>query len=89
MLSGSRVSAAIEPSNRKPIPICGAKGIATIEALLQPYSRGAIDDPAEAFDALRPEVAASSAAVHAVSKVTRGRRYEFLPFLYDDAAAQL
>jgi predicted 2-oxoglutarate/Fe(II)-dependent dioxygenase YbiX len=27
--------------------------------------------------------------LHAVSRVTRGRRYAFLPFLYDDAAAQI
>jgi predicted 2-oxoglutarate/Fe(II)-dependent dioxygenase YbiX/peroxiredoxin len=29
----------------------------------------------------------SCSLLHAVSKVTRGRRYAFLPFLYDDAAA--
>lgn len=29
------------------------------------------------------------ALLHAVSKVTRGRRYAFLPFVYDDAAAKL
>jgi predicted 2-oxoglutarate/Fe(II)-dependent dioxygenase YbiX/peroxiredoxin len=31
----------------------------------------------------------SCSLLHAVSKVTRGRRYAFLPFLYDDAAAQI
>jgi predicted 2-oxoglutarate/Fe(II)-dependent dioxygenase YbiX/peroxiredoxin len=31
----------------------------------------------------------SCSFLHAVSKVTRGRRYAFLPFLYDDAAARL
>jgi peroxiredoxin len=31
----------------------------------------------------------SCSLLHAVSKVTRGRRYAFLPFLYDDAAAQV
>jgi predicted 2-oxoglutarate/Fe(II)-dependent dioxygenase YbiX/peroxiredoxin len=31
----------------------------------------------------------SCSLLHAVSKVTRGRRYAFLPFLYDDAAAKL
>jgi predicted 2-oxoglutarate/Fe(II)-dependent dioxygenase YbiX/peroxiredoxin len=31
----------------------------------------------------------SCSLLHAVSKVTRGRRYAFLPFLYDDAAAEL
>lgn len=31
----------------------------------------------------------SCSLLHAVSKVTRGRRYAFLPFLYDDDAAQL
>jgi peroxiredoxin/predicted 2-oxoglutarate/Fe(II)-dependent dioxygenase YbiX len=31
----------------------------------------------------------SCALLHAVSKVTSGRRYAFLPFLYDDAAAKL
>ncbi|MBW8879886.1 MAG: 2OG-Fe(II) oxygenase, partial [Asticcacaulis sp.] len=29
------------------------------------------------------------ALLHAVSPVTRGRRYAFLPFLYDDAAAAI
>jgi len=31
----------------------------------------------------------SCSLLHAVSKVTKGRRYAFLPFLYDDAAARL
>lgn len=31
----------------------------------------------------------SCSLLHKVSRVTRGRRYAFLPFLYDDAAAQL
>lgn len=31
----------------------------------------------------------SCSLLHKVSKVTRGRRYAFLPFLYDDAAARL
>jgi predicted 2-oxoglutarate/Fe(II)-dependent dioxygenase YbiX len=31
----------------------------------------------------------SCSLLHAVSKVTRGRRYAFLPFLYDDAAARI
>lgn len=31
----------------------------------------------------------SCSLLHAVSKVTRGARYAFLPFLYDDAAAKL
>ena len=31
----------------------------------------------------------SCALLHAVSRVTRGRRYAFLPFLYDEAAARL
>jgi predicted 2-oxoglutarate/Fe(II)-dependent dioxygenase YbiX/peroxiredoxin len=31
----------------------------------------------------------SCALLHAVSQVTRGRRYAFLPFLYDDAAARI
>ena len=31
----------------------------------------------------------SCSLLHAVSTVTRGRRYAFLPFLYDDAAAKL
>lgn len=31
----------------------------------------------------------SCSLLHRVSKVTRGRRYAFLPFLYDDAAAKL
>ena len=29
----------------------------------------------------------SCSLLHAVSQVTRGRRYAFLPFLYNDAAA--
>lgn len=31
----------------------------------------------------------SCSLLHAVSKVTKGRRYAFLPFVYDDAAARL
>ena len=31
----------------------------------------------------------SCSLLHAVSKVTSGRRYAFLPFLYDDAAARV
>jgi predicted 2-oxoglutarate/Fe(II)-dependent dioxygenase YbiX len=31
----------------------------------------------------------SCSLLHAVSKVTRGRRYAFLPFLYEDEAARL
>ncbi len=31
----------------------------------------------------------STPLLHAVSKVTRGRRYAFLPFLYDEAAAKI
>ena len=31
----------------------------------------------------------SCSLLHAVSTVTRGRRYAFLPFLYDDAAARI
>src|SRR5204863_9306357 len=31
----------------------------------------------------------SCSLLHAVSQVTRGRRYAFLPFLYDDAAAKV
>jgi len=31
----------------------------------------------------------SGGLLHAVSKVTRGRRYAFLPFLYDEAAAKI
>ena len=31
----------------------------------------------------------SCSLMHAVSKVTRGQRYAFLPFLYDDAAAKV
>jgi peroxiredoxin/predicted 2-oxoglutarate/Fe(II)-dependent dioxygenase YbiX len=31
----------------------------------------------------------SCSLLHAVSKVTKGRRYAFLPFVYDDAAAKL
>ena len=31
----------------------------------------------------------SCSLLHAVSKVTRGRRYAFLPFLYDDEAAEI
>jgi predicted 2-oxoglutarate/Fe(II)-dependent dioxygenase YbiX/peroxiredoxin len=31
----------------------------------------------------------SCSLLHKVSKVTRGRRYAFLPFLYDDAAARI
>jgi len=31
----------------------------------------------------------AKALLHAVSPVTRGRRYAFLPFLYDDEAAKI
>ena len=31
----------------------------------------------------------SCSLLNAVSKVTRGRRYAFLPFLYDEAAAKV
>ncbi len=31
----------------------------------------------------------SCSLLHAVSRITRGRRYAFLPFLYDDAAARV
>jgi predicted 2-oxoglutarate/Fe(II)-dependent dioxygenase YbiX len=31
----------------------------------------------------------SCSLLHAVSRVTRGQRYAFLPFVYDDAAARL
>ena len=31
----------------------------------------------------------SCSLLHAVSKVTAGERYAFLPFLYDDAAAKI
>jgi predicted 2-oxoglutarate/Fe(II)-dependent dioxygenase YbiX len=31
----------------------------------------------------------SCSLLHAVSKVTRGRRFAFLPFLYDDEAARV
>ncbi|HEX2725725.1 MAG TPA: 2OG-Fe(II) oxygenase, partial [Beijerinckiaceae bacterium] len=31
----------------------------------------------------------STPLLHAVSPVTKGRRYAFLPFLYDDAAARI
>ena len=31
----------------------------------------------------------SCSLLHAVSRVTRGRRYAFLPFLYDEAAAKI
>jgi predicted 2-oxoglutarate/Fe(II)-dependent dioxygenase YbiX len=30
----------------------------------------------------------SCSLLHAVTKVTRGKRYAFLPFLYDEEAAQ-
>lgn len=31
----------------------------------------------------------SCSLLHAVSRITRGKRYAFLPFLYDDAAAKV
>lgn len=31
----------------------------------------------------------SCSLLHAVTKVTSGKRYAFLPFLYDDAAAKI
>jgi predicted 2-oxoglutarate/Fe(II)-dependent dioxygenase YbiX len=35
------------------------------------------------------EVSFPESLLHAVSRVTEGRRYAFLPFLYDDAAAKV
>lgn len=60
--------------------------------LNQDFDGGEVSFPEYGPRGFKPPVGGalvfSCALLHAVSPVTRGRRYAFLPFLYDDAAAQ-
>ncbi len=57
------------------------------------YDGGDLSFPEYGSERLRPPrggaVVFSCSLLHAVDPVTRGRRYAFLPFLYDDAAAAI
>lgn len=57
------------------------------------YDGGEISFPEYGPRSFKPPaggaVVFSCSLLHAVSKMTRGRRYAFLPFLYDDAAAKI
>ena len=57
------------------------------------YDGGELSFPEYSTRKFKPPVGCavvfSCSMLHAVSTVTRGRRYAFLPFLYDDAAAQI
>lgn len=61
--------------------------------LSEDFEGGEICFPEYGMRSYKPPIGAavtfSCSMLHAVTKVTRGRRYAFLPFLYDDAAAQL
>jgi len=57
------------------------------------YDGGEVSFPEYSRHGLKPPlggaVVFSCSLLHTVSKVTRGRRYAFLPFLYDEAAAKI
>jgi predicted 2-oxoglutarate/Fe(II)-dependent dioxygenase YbiX len=57
------------------------------------FDGGEICFPEYGSRAFKPPAGAavifSCSLLHAVTRVTRGKRYAFLPFLYDEAAAQL
>lgn len=57
------------------------------------FDGGDISFPEFSREGMRPPIGAglvfSCSLLHAVSAVTRGRRYAFLPFLYDDEAARI
>lgn len=57
------------------------------------FEGGAISFPEYGAQGFRPPVGGavvfSCSMLHAVSAVTKGRRFAFLPFLYDDAAARI
>ena len=57
------------------------------------FDGGEVSFPEYGSRSFRPPpggaVVFSCSLLHAVSRVTRGRRYAFLPFLYDDAAAKI
>ncbi|WP_411885927.1 2OG-Fe(II) oxygenase [Polaromonas sp. YR568] len=57
------------------------------------FEGGEIRFPEYGPRSFKPQIGAavvfSCSLLHAVSTVTRGRRYAFLPFLYDDAAAKI
>jgi peroxiredoxin len=57
------------------------------------FEGGELSFPEYAPQSLKPPIGCavvfSCSLLHAVSRMTRGRRYAFLPFLYDEAAAKL
>lgn len=57
------------------------------------FEGGEVSFPEYGPDGFKPPVGGavvfSCSLMHAVSAVSRGRRYAFLPFLYDDAAAKI
>jgi predicted 2-oxoglutarate/Fe(II)-dependent dioxygenase YbiX len=57
------------------------------------FDGGEITFPEYGPRGFRPSVGGavvfSCSLLHAVARVTRGRRYAFLPFLYDDAASRI
>ena len=61
--------------------------------LNEDFDGGEVSFPEYGQRSFKPPVSGavvfSCSLLHAVSKVTRGRRYAFLPFLYDDAAAKV
>jgi predicted 2-oxoglutarate/Fe(II)-dependent dioxygenase YbiX len=61
--------------------------------LNEDYEGGEISFPEYGPRSLKPPaggaVIFSCSLLHQVSKMTRGARYAFLPFLYDDAAAKI
>jgi len=61
--------------------------------LNEDYDGGDLSFPEYGSERMRPPrggaVVFSCSLLHAVDPVTRGRRYAFLPFLYDDAAAAI
>lgn len=61
--------------------------------LSEDFDGGEISFPEYGMRSYKPTTGAavifSCSMLHAVSRVTRGKRYAFLPFLYDEAAAQL
>lgn len=53
------------------------------------FDGGEVSFPEYGRRGYKGAVVFSCSLLHAVSTVTRGRRYAFLPFLYDDAAAKV
>jgi peroxiredoxin len=61
--------------------------------LNEDYDGGELSFPEYGSRSYKPPIGCavvfSCSLLHAVSKMTRGKRYAFLPFLYDDAAAKI